>query len=456
MQSKWIKKTGYIGAISLTLSSGIIASAELQNTPSPVESVKQTVHDSRTRDLVVLSKEQKSMDILDDPKYELTIQSKTKQLANDLVSYTYYNDQGVEIYSHFVKPMITASKTTEKTYIDKQSFTEHISKVKILLMTSAGNIKDTEQVFFSTTKPFISGTTPITITQGSDFDPMKGISAYSKKDGNLTDKIIHDSVIDKNTLPGTYTITYAVSDSDGNISQKTRSVIVKSSIESPIINVVNDKDTQLTGFGTPGATVNIYSDGQLLGTTTVDGDGRWTLHLETSLKEGTKVEASQVINGEESEKVSQIVSHLSSETINFFKYGYLQSYGLILEGSIDNGDLDLSNKDSIKKTINLVNETGDIVQSSEVANTDWYNPGVFNGYQAMLTNEMLATVKEGSYKLTVTLTVGDFTKTQDLNVSNARYVGHTIFDQIESLNTGTNTVKTVNKGGIGYLNITNN
>lgn len=227
-------------------------------------------------------------------------------------------------------------------------------------------------------------------------------------------------------------------------------------IETPILNVVNDKDTQLTGFGTSGATVNIYSDGQLLGSTVVDADGRWTLSLETPLKEGTKVEASQVINGEESEKVSQIVSHLSSDTVNFFKYGYLQSYGLILEGSIDNGDLDLSNKDAVKKTINLVNENGDIVQSSEVANTDWYNPGVFNGYQAMLTNEMLATVKEGSYKLTVTLTVGDFTETQDLNVNNARYVGHTIFDQIEALNTGTNTVKTVNKGGIGYLTITNN
>lgn len=227
-------------------------------------------------------------------------------------------------------------------------------------------------------------------------------------------------------------------------------------IEAPILNVVNDKDTQLTGFGTSGATVNIYSDGQLLGSTVVDADGRWILSLEAPLKEGTKVEASQVINGEESEKVSQIVSHLSSDTVNFFKYGYLQSYGLILEGSIDNGDLDLSNKDAVKKTINLVNENGDIVQSSEVANTDWYNPGVFNGYQAMLTNEMLATVKEGSYKLTVTLTVGDFTETQDLNVSNARYVGHTIFDQIEALNTGTNTVKTVNKGGIGYLTITNN
>lgn len=281
---------------------------------------------------------------------------------------------------------------------------------------------------------------------------------YEREPEESYDKLNLQSVLSKNesTLTTSTNPEAQKNFQMGNYGRISGEFEKENNVDSPVLNVVNDKDTQLTGFGTPGATVNIYSDGQLLGTTTVDADGRWTLPLENSLKEGTKVEASQVINGEESEKVSQIVSHLSSETVNFFKYGYLQSYGLILEGSIDNGDLDLSNKDGIKKTINLVNEAGDIVQSSEVANTDWYNPGVFNGYQAMLTNEMLATVKEGSYKLTVTLTVGDFTETQDLNVSNARYVGHTIFDQIEALNTGTNTVKTVNKGGIGYLNITNN
>lgn len=230
----------------------------------------------------------------------------------------------------------------------------------------------------------------------------------------------------------------------------------QNNVETPIVNVINDKDTQLTGFGISGATVNVYKDGKLFGTTTVDGDGRWVLSLEAPLKEGVVVEASQVIEGEESKKVSQIVSHLSSETVNFFKYGYLQSYGLILEGSIDNGDLDLTNSTFVKKTLHIVDGNGEDILSSDLANHDWYNPGVFNGYQAILTNETLATLKDGEYKLKVTLSTGDFTETQDLNVSNARYVGHTVFDEIEALNTGTKTVKTINKKGIGYLKITNN
>lgn len=242
----------------------------------------------------------------------------------------------------------------------------------------------------------------------------------------------------------------------GEIGQINGGSFVEGNITEPVLNVINDRDIQLTGFGVPGAVINIYIEGKMLGTTTVDSDGRWVLSLEKPLQSGTKEEASQVIEGKESNKVSQVVSHIDAETINFFKYGYLQPYGLILEGSIDNGDVDLTNKDLVKKTMNLVDSSGKIVSTTALENQDWYHPGIFNGYQAILDNDMLSTLQSGEYKVTITLTVGEFTETKDLNVSGAKYVGHTIFDQIESLNTGKNTVKTLNKEGIGYLKVSNN
>lgn len=220
--------------------------------------------------------------------------------------------------------------------------------------------------------------------------------------------------------------------------------------ETPILNSLHDQDKLVTGVGNVGATINVYADGELLGTTTVASDGKWSLSIDP-LVEGTVVEASQVIDGKESQKVSQTVSHLSNETMNSFKYGYWENFGLVLEGSIEKADLDLSNKDNVQKTIQFVDESNTIVKEVSAVNHDWYNPNVFSGYQVILDNATLDSLEAGKYKVVVSLTVGEISVTQDLNVSTARFVGHTIFDNIEEKSVGTHTIKPLNEAGVGYI-----
>lgn len=95
-----------------------------------------------------------------------------------------------------------------------------------------------QTVDFDITVDVVPATTPVnqppvinakdqTLTVGDKFDPMKGVTATDKEDGDLTDKI----VITKNTVDtskaGKYTINYEVTDNGGTRVRKTIVVTVK-------------------------------------------------------------------------------------------------------------------------------------------------------------------------------------------------------------------------------------
>ncbi|MBC1406037.1 DUF5011 domain-containing protein, partial [Listeria welshimeri] len=66
-----------------------------------------------------------------------------------------------------------------------------------------------------------------TIQQGEWFNPYAGVSAWDAEDGNLTHMV---AVVKNNVntnVPGTYYVTYEVTDSDGNTVQKTITVTVQ-------------------------------------------------------------------------------------------------------------------------------------------------------------------------------------------------------------------------------------
>ncbi len=79
------------------------------------------------------------------------------------------------------------------------------------------------------TKPVITvlGANPLTITEGDTFtDP--GATAHDAEDGDITDDIVIGGDTVNTNTPGTYYITYDVSDSEGlAANQKTRTVIVE-------------------------------------------------------------------------------------------------------------------------------------------------------------------------------------------------------------------------------------
>jgi ABC-type oligopeptide transport system substrate-binding subunit len=74
--------------------------------------------------------------------------------------------------------------------------------------------------------PSISGTGNATIEVGQSFDPRAGVTAADEKDGNLTADIqVSGSV--NTAVAGTYTLTYSVTNSDGESVSRTRTVTVR-------------------------------------------------------------------------------------------------------------------------------------------------------------------------------------------------------------------------------------
>ena len=64
-----------------------------------------------------------------------------------------------------------------------------------------------------------------TITVGDKFDPLSGVSAYDKEDGDLTGSIKISGSIDTSKA-GKYKLTYTVEDKDGNIYTLVRTITV--------------------------------------------------------------------------------------------------------------------------------------------------------------------------------------------------------------------------------------
>ncbi|MGL6184468.1 MAG: glycosyl hydrolase family 18 protein [Clostridium chrysemydis] len=74
--------------------------------------------------------------------------------------------------------------------------------------------------------PTFSGIEDKTINLGDSFNPLEGVKANDKEDGDLTSKIEVTGKVDT-SKSGKYTLTYKVSDSEGLETTKTRTITVK-------------------------------------------------------------------------------------------------------------------------------------------------------------------------------------------------------------------------------------
>ncbi|WP_250674610.1 immunoglobulin-like domain-containing protein (plasmid) [Paraclostridium ghonii] len=108
----------------------------------------------------------------------------------------------------------------------------------------------------SNDKPVISGAYDISIIEGDNLNPLKGVMAIDTEDGNLTKHIRVIGSVNINK-PGIYNLIYTVTDSDKNTTNVKRTVIVNpKSLEiyhMPVINAydkfinVGDKFDPLDG-----------------------------------------------------------------------------------------------------------------------------------------------------------------------------------------------------------------
>jgi len=72
-----------------------------------------------------------------------------------------------------------------------------------------------------------SGVDEVSLTIGDSFDQLDGVTATDKVDGDITANIIVSGDLNLDEV-GNYTLTYTVTDSDGNVSLITRTIIVVS------------------------------------------------------------------------------------------------------------------------------------------------------------------------------------------------------------------------------------
>lgn len=158
----------------------------------------------------------------------------------------------------------------------------------------------------------ILGATDITIEFESDFDPLDGITATDRVDGDITSAITVTGEVDTNT-PGTYTLTYKVTGSDGNEVTVTREVTVNPdpNATASFAGVAN----KTIAFGSvfnplEGVTATDTVNGDITSTITVTGavdtstPGTYTLTYTVVDSNGKEVKATRQIVVEEDNQVA--------------------------------------------------------------------------------------------------------------------------------------------------------
>ena len=156
---------------------------------------------------------------------------------------------------------VTVTGSINTTSVGSQTLTFSVAD-------AAGNVGTATRTVnvVDTTPPVLTlnGTTPVTVLLGTSYVDSLGASASDAVDGDLTSAIVSVNPVDINT-PGSYTLTYDVSDGAGNAAtQITRTVIVLDTM-NPVITL-NGNSPQAVEAGTP------YVDAGAIAFDVVDGD----------------------------------------------------------------------------------------------------------------------------------------------------------------------------------------
>ncbi|MBC1500953.1 DUF5011 domain-containing protein [Listeria weihenstephanensis] len=162
-----------------------------------------------------------------------------------------------------------------------------------------------------------------TVKAHLDFDPMTGVSASDLEDGNMSDNIkiiANDVSID---VPGEYSITYSILDSDGNTTEKTITITVLSN-DTPVIT---GQDSSFKAGRTfdpmTGITANDTEDGDITANIEIvsndvnpDIAGVYYITYSITDSDGNKTEQTYTVTALTNEKP---VIHASDITLAFGK-----------------------------------------------------------------------------------------------------------------------------------------
>ncbi|WP_240144317.1 Ig-like domain-containing protein [Enterococcus faecalis] len=244
---------------------------------------------------------------------------------------------------------------------------------------------------------------------------------------------------------------------DGEEGPATEVVVShKEEVKAPKVNPVTERDEKLTGSGMKNAEVSAKVDGKEIGKGKVDEEGNFEIKIAKQ-KADTKISVTQTVDGEES-PATEVVVRAYTTVNHTFKKGYWESYGLILNGQVKVPGFDMSYKESVKKVLELVDESGQVVTSIPTVNTNWYTPGQYDGYQATLSEKTLAEVQAGVYQLQVTVSVLGKSVTAPIYLDEANMFGiqdyQDAFLDIPTNNIGLKTIETMSKDSQAMVKVT--
>lgn len=195
---------------------------------------------------------------------------------------------------------------------------EHDNIVTYTVADSSGNTTTIDRtiVYKDALAPTITLTngTIISFTVGKDFvDP--GYSATDECDGDITSAVTVEGTVD-GRKSGTYTLTYRVSDSSGNIAEVTRIVKV-GDFSAPVITLKGEKSTYVkvgAAYEDPGFTASDNVDGDVTAKVSVSGSvdmtrmGINTITYTVSDGAGNKTTATRTVYVYEKQAVSNPVN----------------------------------------------------------------------------------------------------------------------------------------------------
>ncbi|HDR3890976.1 TPA: DUF5011 domain-containing protein, partial [Bacillus cereus] len=160
------------------------------------------------------------------------------------------------------KIKVDGNVDTSKPGTYEVTYTVTNSKGLTIVRKQPVKVKETEGT--KNEAPVLTVPFTTTLHVGEEFDPMAGVSATDKEDGNLTNKVKYKGNVDT-SKPGKYIVEYWVVDSKGVNATATRSVIVKENEETP------DMEPKLTV--PTGATINVGDNfDQMAGVKAIDNE----------------------------------------------------------------------------------------------------------------------------------------------------------------------------------------
>ena len=149
---------------------------------------------------------------------------------------------------------------------------------KVTDSQGASVTKEIKVTVRSNEKPVIQAQDKV-IKVGDNFDPLEGVSASDKEDGELKEIKVVESTVNP-LKAGIYKIVYSVTDNDKNTVIKERKVTVNNIFVDFTVNSINNKSTEITGKGVSGATVKAYIGTKQIGNTvTVNSSGKYIITI---------------------------------------------------------------------------------------------------------------------------------------------------------------------------------